>query len=100
MGQKKTNIGINQCGYIMFEDPKNKEYAGNLKKRANLAERDGKHLSIKQDIVEKIMATGFSWHLKIKTANGSNSETKNGNYKLSGKGSSGWTEHLFNESAF
>eukprot|EP00972_Heterocapsa_arctica_P112673 16433123-Heterocapsa_arctica.AAC.1 len=85
MEQKKINIGVNQCGYIMFEDPKNKEYAGKLKERAKSAERDGKSLSIKGDIVKKNMAMGFNWHLNIKTGNGRHSETENGNDKLSGR---------------
>eukprot|EP00972_Heterocapsa_arctica_P084470 12442897-Heterocapsa_arctica.AAC.1 len=50
MEQKKNNIGANQRRYIMFEDPKNKEYTGKLKERAKWAERGGKNMSIKGDI--------------------------------------------------
>eukprot|EP00972_Heterocapsa_arctica_P108795 16019188-Heterocapsa_arctica.AAC.1 len=45
----------------MFEDPKNKEYVVKLKERVKLAEVRCKTLSIKGDIVDEIMAMGFSW---------------------------------------
>eukprot|EP00972_Heterocapsa_arctica_P106302 15660374-Heterocapsa_arctica.AAC.1 len=66
MGQKECNIVTVLCGYIMFEDPKNKGCATIKMAKLKLAERDGKSLSIKGHIVEKIMAMGLSWHLKIK----------------------------------
>eukprot|EP00972_Heterocapsa_arctica_P077019 11357914-Heterocapsa_arctica.AAC.1 len=88
-----------QYVYIMFEGPVNKQYAGKQKERVKLAEREGKSLKIKGDIDDNIMANGFSWQLKARTANGRSSEHEIENDKLSGRVSFVWNEHLFNESA-
>eukprot|EP00972_Heterocapsa_arctica_P057100 8425634-Heterocapsa_arctica.AAC.1 len=99
MEQKKNNTDKVQYGYIMFEAPVNKQYAGTQKEIVKPAEREGKNLKIKGDIVDNIMANGFSWQLKLRTANGRNFENEIENDKLSGRVSSVWNEHLFNEFA-
>eukprot|EP00972_Heterocapsa_arctica_P015680 2309277-Heterocapsa_arctica.AAC.1 len=61
MEQTKNNTDTNQWGYIVSEDLRNKEYAGKLDEKAKLAESRCPNLNIKGDIVEEIMAMGFSW---------------------------------------
>eukprot|EP00972_Heterocapsa_arctica_P021604 3177788-Heterocapsa_arctica.AAC.1 len=60
MEQTKSNIGTNQCGYIVFEDFNNKEYASKLDEKVKVAEIGRPKLNIKGDIVDEIMAMGFN----------------------------------------